>query len=308
MMFSCNTSGGLGSWAASKLTAEAHGTDNLLLVFADTLIESSALYRFLIEGTANILGLPSPELLARRALNLVPATREHMVERKEALAAIRREAMVYFKGRLVWLAEGRTPWEVFRDERFLGNSRVDPCSKILKRQLLDSYFETHHPRPTTMRVVGLGWWERKRFEGDGKKKVGMRKRMAENGWVCVAPLIDHRPVIDRHDLKAWAEREGLELSSAYDDGFEHDNCGGECVKAGQSHWLNMLKNRPDTFRNSESEENSLRELLGDVSMMVETRAGVKTPLPLTMFRERVERGEETCLFGGAPCGCFTGDD
>src|ERR1019366_4527713 len=33
------------------------------------------------------------------------------------------------------IADGRTPWEVFRDERFLGNSRIDPCSKILKRNL-----------------------------------------------------------------------------------------------------------------------------------------------------------------------------
>src|ERR1700743_2722315 len=37
------------------------------------------------------------------------------------------------------LMEGRNPWHVFFDERFLGNSRVDPCSKILKRQTADNW-------------------------------------------------------------------------------------------------------------------------------------------------------------------------
>lgn len=37
---------------------------------------------------------------------------------------------------LVTIADGRDPWQVFFDERFLGNSRIDPCSKTLKRKLL----------------------------------------------------------------------------------------------------------------------------------------------------------------------------
>jgi hypothetical protein len=32
-------SGGIGSWAAAKRVAERHGTDNLTLLFTDTLIE-----------------------------------------------------------------------------------------------------------------------------------------------------------------------------------------------------------------------------------------------------------------------------
>jgi len=30
--------------------------------------------------------------------------------------------------------DGRTPWEVFNDEKFIGNTRVDLCSRILKRE------------------------------------------------------------------------------------------------------------------------------------------------------------------------------
>ena len=40
-------SGGAGSWAAAKRVAERHGTENLYLIFADTLIEDEDLYRFI---------------------------------------------------------------------------------------------------------------------------------------------------------------------------------------------------------------------------------------------------------------------
>lgn len=47
--------------------------------------------------------------------------------------------------KLVRIADGRDIWQVFRDERFLGNSRVDPCSKILKRELADRWIAEHCP-------------------------------------------------------------------------------------------------------------------------------------------------------------------
>lgn len=36
-----NFSGGIGSWAAARRVADHHGTDGLVLLFADTLIEDS---------------------------------------------------------------------------------------------------------------------------------------------------------------------------------------------------------------------------------------------------------------------------
>jgi hypothetical protein len=295
-----NFSGGLGSWAAAKLA----GVDTLL--FADTLVEDDDLYRFLLDAACNVFSLPARGMNLLREVRSIPPVTD-MPARRDRLEYLRSWANAYFCGRLVWLAEGRTPWEVFRDERFLGNSKADPCSKILKRQLLDRWFEANCPRPTTRCVVGLGWWERHRFEGRSGKP-GLRDRMAAKGWTFVAPLIDHKPTLDKHDIRAWAEREGLEVSRAYDDGFDHDNCGGECVKAGQSHWLKMLTLRPDRYGHAEGQENALRGLLGDVAMMTERKAGKKIPLPLTEFRRRVEAREELSLVGGAPCGCFTGED
>ena len=47
-----------------------------------------------------------------------------------------REAADDIGAELVTLIEGRTPWEVFRDVKFLGNTRIDPCSRVLKREPL----------------------------------------------------------------------------------------------------------------------------------------------------------------------------
>lgn len=302
-----NFSGGLGSWAASKLAAVEYGPANLTLLFADTLVEDADLYRFLIDGACNVFGLPTPAALTGMADKLPAVNEDTMPARKVALAELRVTATTYLGGRLVWLADGRTPWEVFRDERFLGNSRADPCSKILKRELLDRWFEANCERPTTRCVVGLGLWERARFDGNGEK-LGLRRRMAAKGWTFVAPLIDHRPVIDRPDLPRMAEAEGLDPSRAYDDGFGHDNCAGVCVKGGQAHWRKMYLRRRPEFDYAERQENGLRNLLGDVSMMADRKGGKKIPLPLSEFRKRLEAGQTGELFGGEPCGCFTGED
>lgn len=49
-------SGGVGSWGAAKLAALEHGTDNLVLLFADVLMEDADTYRFLGEAAGNVGG------------------------------------------------------------------------------------------------------------------------------------------------------------------------------------------------------------------------------------------------------------
>ncbi len=50
-------SGGVGSWLAARRVADAHGTDGLVLLFADTLMEDEDLHRFLDDAARNI-GVP----------------------------------------------------------------------------------------------------------------------------------------------------------------------------------------------------------------------------------------------------------
>ncbi|WP_198164350.1 hypothetical protein, partial [Bradyrhizobium jicamae] len=70
---------------------------------------------------------------------------------------------------LVRLADGRTPWQIFRDEKIIGNSRIDPCSKILKRKLSERWLKENRDPATTALVFGIDWTEKHRFDdGEGR--------------------------------------------------------------------------------------------------------------------------------------------
>jgi len=131
-------SGGIGSWVTAKRVAEKYGTSDLILVFADTLTEDPDLYRFIVEGAANVFGMDIkfdfsiPDLVSGTELD---AQRGH---RKVAIRDMQVEVTKRIPG-LTWLIEGRDIWDVFQDVKFLGNSSVDPCSLVLKRRFLRAW-------------------------------------------------------------------------------------------------------------------------------------------------------------------------
>lgn len=290
-------SGGAGSWAASKRVAAKHGTADLVLLFCDTYIEDDDLYRFLLEGAANVFGLSAPQIPALPWIDDIPA-------RKAALDDLFDSARQLIPG-LVRLADGRTPHEVYRDARFLGNSRVAHCSTELKQALADAYVAENFSPTNLVRYIGLDWSEGHRFFGNGKKQKGFKKRMAELGWQSEAPLLAP-PYLTKPDMLAEMKAEGLKPPRMYEEGFAHNNCGGRCCKAGITHWAHMLLTRPAYFALSEGEENELRDMLGDVSMLSDRAgAGGKKPLPLTTLRKRIEAGAQIDMYEIGGCGCFT---
>lgn len=252
-----NFSGGVGSWCAAKRVAIEHGTENLVLLFADTLIEDADLYRFLEEGAANI------------------------------------------GGKLVKIADGRTPWQVFKDVRYLGNSRVDPCSRVLKRALLDKWREENCDPADTVVYCGIDWSEMHRF-------VKLRERL--EGWTVRAPMCD-RPYISKAQQLDLLAAEGIRRPRLYDLGFPHNNCGGACVKAGLAHFRHLLKVLPDVYAEWERNELELQEYLGrfDATILRDRRGGKTTPMTLRDFRLRIEAENESQAelfdeeWGG--CGC-----
>lgn len=218
-----------------------------------------------------------------------------------------RDAAYNVRAPLVMIADGRTPYEVYQDRRFLGNSRVAHCSADLKQRIADDYVRANFPDPTNLvRYIGLDWSEPNRFYGDGKRQKGFQKRMAEQGWRCEAPLLDP-PYLTKPDIIAWMKSEGLKPPRMYEEGFAHNNCAGRCCKAGMGHWAHMLRVRPDAYAQSEREENELRATLGDVSMLSD-RAGTggeKKVLTLTQLRQRIEAGAQIDMYEIGGCGCFT---
>jgi hypothetical protein len=199
---------------------------------------------------------------------------------------------------LVVVADGRTPWEVFRDRRFLGNTRVDLCSRILKRELADWWISKHFAPDDVIVYVGIDWSEAHRFERMMPRKLPYRYE---------APLLEE-PLLTKED---WLERlrtEGIEPPRLYSLGFPHNNCGGGCVKAGQGQFALLLRRLPDVYAEWERNEQALRDELGDVAILRDRMGGTTKPLTLQELRLRITRNEQVDLFDMGGCGCFIDQD
>jgi len=118
-------SGGVGSWGAAKRVAEKYGTDDLTLLFADTMTEDADTYRFLREAAANVGG--------------------QLVEIRD--------------GRTIWEV-----FEGHGKKGFLGNSRIAHCSIKLKQEMASRWLAEHRDHEQTVAYVGIDWTEIHRFE------------------------------------------------------------------------------------------------------------------------------------------------
>lgn len=288
-------SGGVGSWAAAKRVLWDRQNADITLLFTDTLSEHPDTYRFLVESAANVLRKQGAlDGLLQLAAG-VP--RDDGIKRREWLARLRQQAMQAIPG-FVWLADGRSIWEVFRDVKFLGNSRVDPCSRILKRDLADKWLVANcDPKDTTV-YVGIDWTEIHRFERLAPRKLP---------WIYKAPLCD-APYLDKTRLHFWAEREGITMQTLYKNGAPHANCGGGCIKMGVGGFARLLASDPEEFARWEANEERLREQLGEVAILRDRTGGEVTPLPLYQLRRRIEDGQQPDLFDIGGCGCFVDDE
>jgi hypothetical protein len=214
---------------------------------------------------------------------------------------------------VVKLADGRTPWQVFIDEKFIGNSRIDPCSKILKRKLMDSWRDANCDPATTSLVFGLDWSERGRIEGSGKKQ-GHRKRVASLGWTPLYPM-NEPPYLTKADMIADLRSLGIEPPALYAEGFPHNNCGGFCVKMGLAQARHLLEMRPETYRlHEDAEQAAMAEIGPTAKPFLRFRKDGKTRgVSMKRFRELVQR--QSTMFGdldshgwGCGGGCAIDDD
>lgn len=178
---------------------------------------------------------------------------------------------------VIRIAEGRDPWSVFFDERFMGNSRVDPCSKILKRKFLDKW-RAENCTPDCTLIIGYDATEDFRYQPLKARMAPVKVR---------APLLEQG--IWKEQVYSIVEADGLVLPRLYKMGFSHNNCGGFCIKAGQASFALLLENLPERYAAHEAKEEAFRAFIGkDVSIMRDRRGGVSKPLTMRAFRERHE--------------------
>jgi hypothetical protein len=249
-------SGGIGSWAAAKRVAELHGTDDLILLFSDTMTEDEDLYRFIEDSHKNV------------------------------------------GGELVILRDGRNIWDVFKDKRFLGNSRLASCSHELKQKPARKWIDDNCDPAETIVYVGIDWTETHR--------LGAIERNYQP-FAAKAPLCE-RPYLDKNQLIEWAKREDLAPPRLYDLGFSHNNCGGFCVRAGQAQMKQLMKTFPERFDYHAQKEQELREYLGkDVTILREQVNKEILRLPLIELKRRVEAEQAIDEDDWGACGCFLDD-
>jgi len=256
-------SGGIGSWACAKRVAEKHGVDDLFLVFTD------------VKGTTE---------------------NPHIGEDQDTYRFI-KEAAQNVGGTLVYINEGRDIWQVFKDKRFLGNSRQANCSHLLKQKPARDWLDAHCDPKETVVYLGIDWTEIHRLPSITKNYLP---------YTAAAPLTE-APFMNKSDLIQWAQDEGLQTPRLYDMGFVHNNCGGGCVRAGQAQFAKLYKEMPDRFQVWADKEQEMRDYLAkDVSILKETKNGVSKPLTLLQLKTRIDQQpEQIDMFDIGGCGCFT---
>lgn len=125
---------------------------------------------------------------------------------------------------------GASALEVFRRKRFMKGFAGAPCTRELKRRLLDRWSQ-----PGDVMVFGYTAEEGDRFDD-------FRERFPDRP--VIAPLIERG--LGKADCKAMIERAGIELPLMYRLGYDNANCIG-CVKGGEGYFRAIREDFPAEF-------------------------------------------------------------
>lgn len=254
-------SGGIGSYFTAKRVIEAVGKENTLLLFTDTLMEDSDLYRFMNE-TVQLLGCE-----------------------------------------FISIADGRTPWDIFEQEQFIGNSKFANCSKYLKQRMSKRWLKKNYKPSECILYLGIDWTEEHRTKAPIKNWHPYEVRFP----MCNEPFLTKQEMID--SLKD----EGIEIPRLYKLGYAHNNCGGFCVRGGQGHFKHLLETQPDLYKFHEDKEQALSksilEKTGEKrSILKKIVKGETVFLTLKELREQIEKEpSQIDMFDIGGCGCFVDD-
>lgn len=188
---------------------------------------------------------------------------------------------VFEPSNFVRLHDGRTPQQVWEENKIIPNQKIAPCTFELKikpfRRWLDSL-----SGPSTV-YIGFDIDEMHRCEAT-------TRAYTEAGYEICYPLIEWKPLPDKVYADICRDEWGIEPPVMYSQGYTHANCGGTCCKQGIADWLRTLKNRPEIFHDSAQWEKEARQRHGDYAFLRDQSDGKVTALPLEELRVRFNNG------------------
>ena len=192
------------------------------------------------------------------------------------------------------ISDGRDIWKVFNDVSFMGNSRIDPCSRILKRDLARKWVKDNFSPEQAILYVGIGWEEEHRIN---------RIRHNWEPYRVKAPMLD-APFLEKTDILELLNRISVKPPRLYGMGFPHNNCGGFCIKTGQAQFKLLFEKMPERYLWHEERQEKLFEKIGQHGFIRMVTKGKTQYLSLKQFREHLEANKEVDLFDYGGCGCF----
>lgn len=198
--------------------------------------------------------------------------------------------------KIVRVKDGRDPWQVFADKKWIGNTRTAHCSSELKTEQVKSWV-ARTSTETDVLVLGMDLSEMDRIE-----------RAQKNWNIPVVSLLNEfkfeRPKWDAMFLKY-----GLTKPRLYKMGWTHNNCGGFCVRAGLRQFELLLINFPHRFAYHEQRMNEIMAKNPKLKPFLRKMENGKTRyITMTEFREDYEaKNINIDIFDLGGCGCFTSE-
>ena len=190
---------------------------------------------------------------------------------------------------------GKTPFDVFKEVKLMGNTRIDPCSRVLKRELSHVLVEFDCDDDTIL-CIGYDWTEQSRID------------KAIDNWAynkVIFPMAD-APYLTKKQMIEEVMDDGLIIPYLYTIGMAHNNCAGFCVKAGQGHYAVLLREDRDLYIQHEENEQEVYDAIGKTYPFLRvTVDGQLEYMTLRQFRLHLEGNGQCDLFDIGGCGCFS---
>lgn len=211
---------------------------------------------------------------------------------------------------VIRLKDGRDPWDVYVDNKYIGNTRLAHCSQYLKTAQVKSWMAKNCNSNSSQLVLGIGLDEEDRIyraqENWYPYKIcsfllNIRHEHGGPSWQTIWPYITKERITTKY---------GIKQPRLYDLGFPHNNCGGFCCRAGQGQFATLLMHFPERYLWHEERQEWAMSVIGPTAkpFLRVTIKGKLEYLTLRQFRLMIEAGAlKPKMYEMGGCGCFVDD-